>query len=155
MAEMHCLHWIPGKSDSFITLKIWYTISHQFNIHSFQAGIKCAILTSGGHVAAFETVQFLGNATDSGKCKLVSLLEQVREKSSGECKNVLVVLGNGHGTREARALLDEAASDAGIETSVQLVNEAGASVWSVTESAQQEFPDQAPSAIACASIGRR
>lgn len=103
----------------------------------------------------FDTVKFLGNAKDDGKSKLVSLLEQVRQKCRNECKDVLVVLGNGHGTREARELVEEAASNAGIEIAVQLVTEAGASVWSVTESAQQEFPDEAPSAIACASIGRR
>jgi uncharacterized protein len=36
-----------------------------------------------------------------------------------------------------------------------MVNEAGASVWSVTEQAGREFPDATPAAIAAVSIARR
>lgn len=120
----------------------------------FQAGIKCAVLTSCGDVISLDTIKFLGNAKDEGKSRLALLLGQVLKQSDCD-KNVLVVLGNGHGTREARSLLQEAATDAGIKTDVQLVTEAGASVWSVTEMASEEFPGEAPAAIACASIGRR
>lgn len=120
----------------------------------FQAGIKCAILTNGGEVISLDTVKFLGNAKDDGKKKLQSLLDQVQKKCSNS-KDVLVVLGNGHGTRETRSLLQEVAAKANVEINIQLVTEAGASVWSVTESASEEFPNEAPAAIACASIGRR
>ena len=120
----------------------------------YQAGIKCAMLTSGGDVISLDTVQFLGNAKEDGKKKLLLLLQQVLNQSGCD-KSVLVVLGNGHGTLEARSLLQEAATDAGIEINLQLVTEAGASVWSVTELASEEFPGEAPAAIACASIGRR
>lgn len=121
----------------------------------FQAGIKCAVLMSSGDVVSFDTVKFLGNAKDDGKKKMISLMEIVIDKYNDGCRDVLIVLGNGHGTREARSLLQEAAADAKIETNIQLVTEAGASVWSVTESAQEEFPNEAPAAIACTSIGRR
>lgn len=120
----------------------------------FQAGIKCAVLTGAGAVVSLDTIKFLGTAKDEGKKTLISLLKMVKDMSN-ECDSVLVVLGNGHGTREAKFLLQEASADANIEIYIQLVTEAGASVWSVTESAQEEFPNEAPSAIACASIGRR
>ena len=42
-----------------------------------------------------------------------------------------------------------------IEVDVQLVTEAGASVWSVTDLANEEFPNEPPAAIASVSIGRR
>ena len=121
----------------------------------FQAGIKCAVLTGAGQVVKLDTVKFLGGARENGKKKLISLLQSVRNKSDIDSKDVLVVLGNGHGTREAKSLLQEAAAEANIAIDVRLVTEAGASVWSVTESASLEFPDQAPAAIACVSIGRR
>ncbi|KAL9179317.1 hypothetical protein ACHAXT_008607 [Thalassiosira profunda] len=119
----------------------------------FQAGIKCAVLSDEGKVVALETVKFMGGAKESGKKTLVSLLEKVRGASGGS--NALVVLGNGHGTREARQLVQEAAAAGSIEIDVRLVTEAGASVWSVTEMAKEEFPNETPAAIASVSIGRR
>lgn len=119
----------------------------------FKAGIKCAVLSDKGGVIKLDTVQFMGSAKDGGKRKLISMLEKVKE-TSGNSK-VLIVLGNGHGTREARSLLQEAASEGNIEVEVHLVTEAGASVWSVTEMANEEFPDESPAAVASVSIGRR
>lgn len=119
----------------------------------FQAGIKCAILNDGGKVISLDTVKFMGNAKDDGKKKLISLLNQVNKVSKKS--KLLVVLGNGHGTREARQLLQEAASEGDIETEVHLVTEAGASVWSVTEMASEEFPEETAAAVASVSIGRR
>ena len=120
----------------------------------FQAGIKCAILTHEGKVVSLDTVKFMGaNTREGGKKKLASLLEEVNKLSKNS--KVLVILGNGHGTREARQLLQEAATEGNIETNVQLVTEAGASVWSVTEMASEEFPQETPAAVASISIGRR
>ena len=87
----------------------------------------------------------MGSAKESGKAKIISLLKNVQKISGSK---VLVVLGNGHGTREARSLLVETARDGNIETEVQLVTEAGASVWSVTEQASAEFPNEPPAAEA-------
>ena len=123
----------------------------------FQAGIKCAVLTNEGKVVSLDTVKFLGTANkESGKKMLVSLLETVKKMSGNSSNVVLVTLGNGHGTREARSLLQEATAEVDdIEVDVQLVTEAGASVWSVTDLANEEFPNEPPAAIASVSIGRR
>ena len=112
----------------------------------FQAGIKCAILsTEGGKVISLDTVKFLGSAQETGRKKLLSLLDQVKTTTTpGNKSKVLAVLGNGHGTREARSLLQEAASEGDVEIDVKLVTEAGASVWSVTPGAKEEFPEESP-----------
>ena len=112
----------------------------------FQAGIKCAILsTEGGKVMSLDTIKFLGSAQETGRKKLLSLLDQVKTTTaSGKKSKVLAVLGNGHGTREARSLLQEVASESNIELDVKLVTEAGASVWSVTPGAKEEFPEESP-----------
>ena len=86
--------------------------------------------------------------------RVVSLLKKVKNACADSSK-VLVVLGNGHGTREARTLLQDAASEGDIATDIHLVTEAGASVWSVSEGASKEFVNEAPAAIAAVSIGRR
>jgi len=119
----------------------------------FAAGIKCCILSDKGDVISLDTVKFLGNAKDAGKKKIISMLRSVNELSDNP--KVPVVLGNGHGTRETRQLLNEAALEGNIETDVHLVTEAGASVWSVTEMASEEFPNESPAAVAAVSIGRR
>jgi len=67
-----------------------------------------------------------------------------------------VALGNGHGSQQARALIQEASNSVQISVNIQLVSEAGASMWSVTEAAAKiEFPDEPPADIATISIGRR
>lgn len=123
----------------------------------YKAGIKCAMLDADGQLIdrpdALSTVKFMENE-QAGIGKLTELLEAVKD-SRTESEVVTVIVGNGHGTKEARDLVSSAAKQSGIAVKVQLVNEAGASVWSVTPSAQKEFPSQPASAIAAVSIGRR
>lgn len=120
----------------------------------FQAGIKCAVLSSSGSVVTLDTVKFVGNERERGKQKLIDLLQKVNDMVP-ENGQVDVVLGNGHGTREARELVIEAAAQCDIPINVHIVSEAGASVWSVTEMASKEFPNEKAAAVAAASIGRR
>ena len=121
----------------------------------FQAGIKCALLDSSGELfkdkKALSTVIFLKNR-EKGKEQMIDLLESCQSLSEGQ---IVVALGNGHGTQEARKLVTEAASSSGVPIKIQLVSEAGASVWSVTDAATREFPNEKPAAIAAVSIGRR
>ena len=119
----------------------------------FQAGIKCAILDSMGQVESLKTVKFLGNFREEGKLQLVDLLQCTKRLIDEH--DVCVVVGNGHGMREARELVSEVAKDENIPINIQVVNEAGASVWSVTEMASEEFPTRSAAAVAAASIGRR
>jgi len=141
----------------------------------FAAGIKCAILDKDGGLMFDEnqslvTVKFLERHRQDGKQRLQSLLQILHGAhdppprgqkngvlASNKAKKTLVTvaLGNGHGSQEARALIQEASGACGIPIATHLVNEAGASVWSVTEGASREFPRQQPAAIASISIGRR
>ena len=139
----------------------WTPPSHVLAIDpGFQAGIKCAILDPNGAVVELETIKFLGNLRDNGVRSLADMLSLtlgMEKKTRNDVNTVLVALGNGHGSQEARQLLEEAVEKCAQETSIniQLVNEAGASVWSVTDAARDEFPDHPPAAIASISIGRR
>ena len=123
----------------------------------FRAGIKCALLSADGSVQGgdegFSTVGFVPNK-EKGRRDLIDLLQKLRRMDSSS-EAVLVIVGNGHGTQEAQQLLREASTESGIQVDVKLVNEAGASVWSVEPSAKLEFPNQAPASVAAVSIGRR
>mmetsp|Transcript_54937 Transcript_54937/g.133421 ORF Transcript_54937/g.133421 Transcript_54937/m.133421 type:complete len:901 (-) Transcript_54937:23-2725(-) len=121
----------------------------------FKAGIKCAVLEDDGKVSSLDTVKFLGNQRGDGVQKLIHLLETTKMLQGNKDAKVLVALGNGHGSQDCRKLVQEASAECNIPIEVELVNEAGASVWSVTETALQEFPMEQPAAIASVSIGRR
>jgi uncharacterized protein len=129
----------------------------------FQAGIKCAILDPDGKVVSLETVQFLGSnkserAVDQFAGMLSSIQQRQQKSVNSSEEKIVVALGNGKGTREARGLIEQAAAKAATTTiimDIQLVNEAGASVWSVTQAAKEEFPAEQAAAIAAISIGRR
>ncbi|GFH57697.1 hypothetical protein CTEN210_14173 [Chaetoceros tenuissimus] len=119
----------------------------------FQAGIKCAILKSSGAVERLETIKYMGNSRTSGKRQLKKLLCDVNSLTGNN--DVCVILGNGHGTREVRELVLDSSKEANMPVDIRLVNEAGASVWSVTENAMVEFPKETAASIASVSIGRR
>ena len=121
----------------------------------FQAGIKCAVLDRSGQLLtnSLTAVRFLGNNREGGIEKLIELLKLTKEQANFE--RVTIALGNGHGTHECRQLIQEASAAAGIAIEICMVNEAGASVWSVSEIASAEFPSNQPSEIAAISIGRR
>lgn len=119
----------------------------------FQAGIKCAILKSNGAVERLETIKYMGNSRTSGKKQLMKLLRGVNSLTGDD--DVCVILGNGHGTREVRELVLDSSKEANMPVDIRLVNEAGASVWSVTENAMVEFPKETAASIASVSIGRR
>jgi uncharacterized protein len=86
--------------------------------------------------------------------QLGELLKSVQGMVEND-ETIIVALGNGHGSQEGRTLIEEVAGKYEIPVDIHLVNEAGASVWSVTPIAKEEFPDQPPAAIASVSIGRR
>ena len=119
----------------------------------FKAGIKCALLHADGRVEDLVTVQFMPHKK-RGLEQVQNLLQKLKEM--GDTNHPLcVVVGNGHGTQEAQQLVHQAAQGSGMDVEIQLVNEAGASVWSVAPQAAKEFPDQPAAAIAAVSIGRR
>jgi uncharacterized protein len=136
----------------------------------FAAGIKCALLDSEGSVLKLDTVKFLGSekTKKAAVAKLERMLHEMQSKlppssslgkesggKGGTKEEVTIALGNGHGSADSRELILAASTNCGIPLDIQLVSEAGASVWSVTKNAYAEFPDQPPAAVAAISIGRR
>ncbi|MDN8590223.1 Tex family protein [Paenibacillus sp. 11B] len=68
----------------------------------------------------------------------------------------LIVIGNGTGSRETEQFVAEIIQENGDESLVYLiVNEAGASVYSASKLAQEEFPDLDVAERSAASIARR
>jgi len=70
-----------------------------------------------------------------------------------EWKIEALAVGNGTGGREAEEFARETLKDTNIE--VIMVNESGASVYSASKTAREEFPDQDVTVRGAVSIGRR
>lgn len=94
----------------------------------------------------------LGNPLEFSKCFLdneavaASILQKLAKKHTPS----VVVIGNGTASEETVALVQKS-----LEIPVYIVNESGASVYSASETAQEEFPDLDVTDRGTVSIARR
>jgi uncharacterized protein len=102
----------------------------------------------------------------SGKFLAHSVLHTERESDRQQCLELLkkmattgslgaIAVGNGTGGREAEKFFRELVKEAGLSTHVVSVNEAGASVYSASAVAREEFPDLDITVRGAISIARR
>lgn len=116
-----------------------------------RTGCKLAIVDEQGDVLATDTLYFHDNRLDRSCKRLEELLKKYRVE--------LVAIGNGTGTHEAQEAMTRVlegwsdAQDGDLRYAV--VDEAGASVYSASELAREEFPDLDVSIRGAVSIARR
>ena len=67
----------------------------------------------------------------------------------------VIAIGNGTASRETEELVAETIREAGLDVKYTIVDEAGASVYSASETAREEFPDLDVSYRGAVSIARR
>ncbi len=113
-----------------------------------RTGCKLASVDAAGAFKANEVVHL---QTDEQKAVAAEAI--VRLAREGQAAAVAV--GNGTGSREAEVFTRRALREAGIETPVVLVSEAGASVYSTSDLARAEFPELDPTVRSAVSIARR
>lgn len=114
----------------------------------YRTGCKVALLD--------ETGKFLGGATiypHEPQKQWDKALETLRALVTRQTVQVIAI-GNGTASRETEKLVAELI-DAGAEVSYAIVSEAGASVYSASRLAREEFPDLDISMRGAISIGRR
>lgn len=117
----------------------------------FKNGCKLVALDEFGNVLDYAAVFPQGNAERraAASAKIVELVEKY--------KLSVFAIGNGTGCREAEnfvaKIIEEKFADADVAYIV--VNEAGASVYSTSQIAKDEFPNFDPLVRGAASIGRR
>lgn len=116
-----------------------------------RTGVKVAAIDETGKVIATHTVYPFGGRKDlSGTVKTLSTL-------IAQYQIQLIAIGNGTGSRDTEQLVKSMLKDNPSFTKVQhiVVSEAGASVYSASELASQEFPDLDVSLRGAVSIARR
>ncbi len=111
-----------------------------------RTGCKIVVLDGQGKLLATDVVYVVGRKETSEAARRVL---DLAERHTVEA----VAVGNGTGGREAEAFF-RSLGLAG-DPAVVLVNESGASIYSASEAAREEFPDQDLTVRGAVSIGRR
>jgi protein Tex len=113
-----------------------------------RTGCKLAVVDDSGKYVA-STVMRLQTKSEQEQAK--KLLGEV--VGNGQIRAIAV--GNGTAGRETEAFVREALKELGLSVPVVMVNESGASVYSASEAAREEFPDLDVTVRGAISIARR
>jgi uncharacterized protein len=114
-----------------------------------RTGTKLAVLDATAQLIDTATLYTERSADERRRAveQFVTLVKEHRPE--------LIAVGNGTGSREAEAFVREALTSVGTEVPVVSVSEQGASVYSASEIAREEFPTLDVSLRGAVSIGRR
>ncbi len=112
-----------------------------------RTGCKVVVLGAEGALLEHDVIYPLPphNKTADAERKLLAM--------ASKYKTEVVAVGNGTGGRETESFLRSVF--AGSTVIIESVNESGASVYSASEAARREFPDQDVTVRGAVSIGRR
>jgi uncharacterized protein len=115
----------------------------------FRTGCKVAILDPTGRMLAQDLIYCTGSAEKlaATRARLAELLRQ------HGCR--LIAIGNGTACRETEELVAQTISEHISDTRYLIVNEAGASIYSTSQVAREEFPELDATVRGTISIGRR
>ena len=115
----------------------------------YRTGCKCALIDANGQFITHKTVFITIPQKDIEKTE--KYLNDLHSKYSFE----LVAIGNGTGSKETEDFISNWIIDNNLNIEYIIVSEAGASVYSASESAIQEFPELDVTVRGAISIGRR
>ena len=110
----------------------------------FRTGCKTVVLNEQGDLLMHDVI-FLHNLQSTQK--LQTLIEQYKIEA--------IAIGNGTASRECEEMARQAISHLEIRPQIFVVSEAGASVYSASKIARDEFPDEDVTVRGAVSIGRR
>lgn len=113
-----------------------------------KTGCKIALVDKGGHFVTHTVMQILGdNAEQKAKALFAETVKQIQIEA--------IAVGNGTAGRQTEIFIRKILKDIGKEIPVIMVNESGASVYSASEAARQEFPNLDVTVKGAISIARR
>lgn len=113
-----------------------------------RTGCKVSLIDRTGNFISHTVLHIHG---DEAKDKAKALFSEALQKIKIEA----IAIGNGTGGREAETFVRAVLKDIGAEVPVIMVSEAGASVYSASEVARDEFPDLDLTVRGAISIARR
>jgi len=113
-----------------------------------RTGCKLALVDNAGKFIAHHVIHI---QSEEEKNKAKELLKTITDAT----ELAAIAVGNGTGGREVAAFLRQVLKDLGKNVSIQMVNEAGASVYSASENAREEFAELDITVRGAISIARR
>jgi uncharacterized protein len=113
-----------------------------------RTGCKLAVVDDAGKYIA-STVMHLQSNGDREKAK------KLIEATIGNGSIRAIAVGNGTAGRETESFVRETLTELGLKIPVVMVNESGASIYSASEAAREEFPDLDLTVRGAISIARR
>jgi len=113
----------------------------------FRTGCKVVVLDESGNL--LEHTAIYPHPPQKRQAEAVQTLQHLAGRFAAEA----IAVGNGTAGRETLALCRDI--DFGRPLQVFMVNESGASIYSASETAREEFPDQDVTVRGAVSIGRR
>lgn len=115
----------------------------------FRTGCKLAVLDENGSCEHTDLVHVIGSedAIAASRAKLGKLLSEHRI--------AVVAIGNGTACRETEEMVAAVLQESGSNCRYVIVNESGASIYSASEIAREEFPNEDATVRGTISIGRR
>jgi uncharacterized protein len=123
---------------------------------AFRTGCKLSVVNEQGKVLEKGVIYphektIGGQITDEqikqSQIKLLQLIKKYHVE--------IIAIGNGTASRETESFVADLIRSVGMKVSYVIVNEAGASVYSASELAREEFPDFSVEERSAASIARR
>ncbi len=114
-----------------------------------RTGCKVVCLDQQGAMLHHDVIYLLGSSTTEAESKLAALYEKYKVEA--------IAIGNGTGGREATAFVRQIMDGRRLpkDLPVVAVNESGASIYSASDVAREEFPDHDITVRGAVSIGRR
>jgi uncharacterized protein len=113
-----------------------------------RTGCKLALIDKQGNFISHTVLQMLGDGAEE---RAKTLFGEVLKQISIEA----IAVGNGTGGREAESFVRKVLKELGHNIPVIMVSESGASVYSASEVAREEFPDLDLTVRGAISIARR
>lgn len=125
---------------------------------AYRTGCKLAVVDTTGKVLAIDKmfpnqrkVNEVVSEEDKKYIESVNTIKRLIEKYNIE----IIAIGNGTASRETESFIVEVLKEIDKPVQYIIVNEAGASIYSASKLAQEEFPDYAVEERSAASIARR
>jgi len=113
-----------------------------------RTGCKIALIDKSGHFISHTVLHIEGDgAREKAKALFGEALKQIKIDA--------IAVGNGTGGREAETFIRGVVKELGQEVPVVMVSESGASVYSASEVAREEFPELDLTVRGAISIARR
>ncbi len=115
----------------------------------FRTGCKVAVLNETGKLVAYTTIYPTVPRQD------IAGTEATLKKLAEKFDINIIVIGNGTGSRETEEVVADFIKKNNFEISYTIVNEAGASIYSASKIATEEYPDLDVTTRGAMSLGRR